>query len=120
MSAPHLDDLLTPRVSVGRAAKYLGTSPRHVQRLIAARELPALDVSREGSRRPTWAIRVSDLRAWLVRAEARSEKRLAEALARAHATEPERSDTSDRGGPGASRSAAPRAKLEARARGRGR
>jgi hypothetical protein len=74
-----LDRHLVPRVSVARAARYLGRSPRWVQQAIAAGRIPAIDTSSPGSRRPTWSIAVRDLRAFIVRAELAAERRREEA-----------------------------------------
>lgn len=77
MSLPRaIDDLLTPRVPCRTAAKYLGVSPRQVQRLIASGRLRAIDVAAPGAGRPTWAIRVDDLRAFILAAEFQAERRL--------------------------------------------
>jgi hypothetical protein len=90
-----IDQHLVPRVSVATAAKYMGRSPRWVQREIAAGRLEAIDTSAPGARRPCWSIAIHHLRERICRAELQAERRLAEA----NATEPNISDMGDsRGG----------------------
>lgn len=59
-------DDLAPRISTGRAAKYLGVSTRHIQKLIDCKLLAAWDVSLPGSKRPRYAVREDDVRRLLV------------------------------------------------------
>ena len=92
MSFPRqIDEFLVPRVSVAVAAKYLGVSPRWIQREISEGRLRAIDVSRPGAARAHWGVAVSDLRALVVRCELAAERRLEEAKQAKEATEPKKS-----------------------------
>ena len=70
---------LAPRVPVRVAAKYLGRSVRWVEQAIREGRLRAIDLSRPGAKRASWAIAVHDLRSFLAEADARGRERLAEA-----------------------------------------
>jgi len=71
---PTVDRLLTPRVGMAEAARYLGCSRRRIE--IRSGRLPAIDISEPGSKRARWAIAVRDLRGRLALAELQAAKRI--------------------------------------------
>jgi len=73
---PRIDAALAPHVSVALAARYLGRSPRWVQRAVLDRRLQAIDIAPPGAKRPSWAIAVHELRRFVAMAEAQAEKRI--------------------------------------------
>ena len=56
---------LVNRVSVGKAAKWLGCSRRHVMRLIADGALDGTDVRRPNRTRALWAVTVDSVERFL-------------------------------------------------------
>lgn len=61
MSEPDLET----RISTAIAARFLGTTRRHVERLIAAKALDAWDVRLPGAKRARFAVLKSAVRALL-------------------------------------------------------
>lgn len=55
-------DSLETRCSTAIAAKYLGTTRRHVERLVAAGALAAWDVRLPGAKRARWSVLLSSVR----------------------------------------------------------
>ena len=55
-------DALERRLSVAQTARYLGATPRHVQKLIRAGVLPAWDIRSPGSQRARYSVSESSVR----------------------------------------------------------
>lgn len=62
MNAP---DALATRCSTAIAARYLGVTRRHVEKLIATGALDAWDVRLPGAKRARWSVLVSSVRVLL-------------------------------------------------------
>jgi len=60
MNAPI--DTLETRCSTPIAARYLDTTRRHIERLIAANVLEAWDVRMPGARRARWSVSLASVR----------------------------------------------------------
>lgn len=72
-------DALVVRCSTATAAKYLGCTPRHIEKLIAAGALESWDVSAPGAKRKRHAVVVASLRAFLADRHRNSERSPADA-----------------------------------------
>jgi hypothetical protein len=68
--APHLEH----RCSTAQTAKYLGSSVRHVQNLIAADALEAKDIRTPGAKRARWSVSLASIRCLVPGAEQKNEK----------------------------------------------
>ena len=53
------------RIGTRLAATYIGTTQKHVVRLIQARALDGVDVRLPGASRPTWAVTLGSVRRFL-------------------------------------------------------
>jgi len=69
-----VDPTLVRRVPTSIAARYIGSSKRHVVDLIHDGEIEAIPISRAGARRVTWAVSLHSLRAYLERQIAQGKK----------------------------------------------
>jgi excisionase family DNA binding protein len=67
MTAPNVaPDSLETRCSTRIAAKYLGVTRRHVEKLISVGALLAWDVRLPGAKRARWSVTVSSVRLLLL------------------------------------------------------
>ena len=59
-------DTLETRVSTATAARYLGVTRRHVEKLVNAGALDAWDVRLPGAKRARWSVALSSVRLLLL------------------------------------------------------
>lgn len=64
MTAPDLEPL-ERRIGTREAAKFLGVTRRHVEKLIRTGELPAWDVRQRGARRARFVVTLASVRVFL-------------------------------------------------------
>lgn len=67
-----MSDVLEQRISTAFAAKYLGTTRRHIEKLVAAGALTAVDVRMPGAKRSRLSVTLSSVRSFIEKREIKS------------------------------------------------